>query len=115
MSFDATKLATPVDLFNGNGTTTGTRAEAFIALPPGRKAISVFAVTSSTLAIKIQNSVDKTNWFDVTSSSPASTTGVSLLAEVDSVVPFWRVNVTSHTTSGTGTLGMAAFITQGPV
>ena len=115
MAFDASKLATPIDLFNGNGTTTGTRAEPFIALPPGKKALSIFTVGSSTLTIKVQNSVDKTNWFDVTSSTPASTTGVSLLAEVDSVVPFWRVNVTSHTTSGTGTLGMAAFITQGPV
>jgi hypothetical protein len=93
------------DLFNGNGTTTGTRAEAAIALPPGKKAIQVSLVTSATVTVKVQNSLDKTTWFDVTSSTaPAQ----NFIAEMESVVPFWRVNVTSHTTSGTGTAAMVA-------
>ena len=112
MSLGPNTVATPIDLFHGNGTTTGTRAETVGIFPPGKKAIQVNSVGSSTLTIKIQNSIDRVNWFDVTSSTPASTTGVQLLAEVDSVVPYWRVNVTSHTTSGTGTLGMSALMAQ---
>ena len=112
MSLGPNTMATPIDLFDGAGATTGTRAGQGKAFPPGRKAIQVNSITSSTLTIKIQNSIDQTTWFDVTSSSPASTTGVQLLAEVDSAVPFWRVNVTSHTTSGTGTAAMTAIIAQ---
>jgi hypothetical protein len=115
MSFDPSKVVVVLDLFDGNGASTGTRAGGVKVLPPGKKAVQVTSITSSTLTIKIQNSLDQSTWFDVTSSTPASTTGVTLLAEVDSVIPYWRVNVTSHTTSGTGTASMVAMITQGPV
>jgi hypothetical protein len=37
MSLGPNTVATVLDLFNGNGTTTGTRAEAAIALPPGKR------------------------------------------------------------------------------
>lgn len=100
------------DLFDGGGTATGTRAGRTVALPPGKKAVSVTLVTSATCTVKIQNSVDATNWFDV-SSSTASTQ--SYIAEVESAVPFWRVNVTSHTTSGTSSAALFAYIAQSMV
>ena len=104
MSLSPQTIPTVVDLFDGAGTATGTRAGIAKAFPPGRKAISVTLVTSATLTLKIQNSVDQTNWFDVSS----STVSGSFLAEADSVVPWWRVNVTSHTTSGTGNVMYAS-------
>ena len=107
MSLSPQTVPTVFDLFDGNGTATGTRAGQAKAFPPGRKAISVTLVTSATLTLKVQNSVDQTNWFDVSS----STVSGSFLAEADSVVPWWRVNVTSHTTSGTGNI-MYASIAQ---
>jgi len=99
MSLAPNTVPTVFDLFDGNGATTGTRAGASKVFPAGKKAIQVSLVTSATLTIKIQNSVDNTNWFDISSSTVAP----GYLAEVDSTVPYWRVNVTSHTTSGTGT------------
>lgn len=110
MSLSPQTLPAVFDLFDGNGTTTGTRAGQAKPFPPGRKAVSVTLVTSATLTLKIQNSIDATNWFDVTSSTVSTQ---SFLAEVDSVVPWWRVNVTSHTTSGTGNImyaNMAALV-----
>ena len=110
MSFDASKMATPVDLLYGNGTATGTQAGQPTGLPPGIKAVQISVVTSATLTAKIQNSIDKVNWFDV-----VIATNTSLLAEVTSQVPFWRANITSHTTSGTGTsVPIVVLITQGP-
>lgn len=114
MSTGPDKQAVGRDLFQVNGTAgfgtaTGTRAYDAIGLPPGKKAVQVSLTTSATTTFKIQNSIDKSNWFDV-----VATTNSSLLAEVDSVVPFWRLNVTSHTTSGTAAT-MVAMITQGPV
>lgn len=108
MSFDPSKLAFPQDLFSGTGTATGTQAGAAFGLPAGRKAVAISLVTSATATVKLQNSIDKTNWFDV-----MVTTNTSVGAEVDSVFPFWRVNVTSHSTSGTGTsAAMVALIAQ---
>lgn len=101
MSLSPQTIPAVFDLFDGAGTATGTRAGQAKPFPPGRKAISVTLVTSATLTLKIQNSVDAVNWFDVSSSTVAS---ASYLAEADSVVPWWRVNVTSHTTSGTGNI-----------
>ena len=101
MSLGPNTVATPIDLFDGNGTATGTRAGQTKIFPPGRKALQFNVFTSATLTLKIQNSVDNANWFDVTSATPGSTTGTAALAEIDSVVPYWRVNITSHTTSGT--------------
>lgn len=110
MSLDPSKIAFPIDLFSGTGTTTGTQAGVAYGLPPGKKAVQISFVTSATVTAKIQNSLDKANWFDV-----ITTTNTSLLAEVDSVVPYWRVNVTAHATSGTGSNApMVAMITQGP-
>jgi len=109
MSLGPNTVPTVFDLFNGNGTTTGTRAESPIALPPGKKAVQVTLTTSATCTVKIQNSVDKQTWFDITSST-VSTVGAngSLLAEVESAVPFWRVQVSAHTTSGTGNVMFAS-------
>lgn len=98
-----------IDMFDGGGTATGTRTGRTIGLPPGRKAVSVTLVTSATCTVKIQNSVDATNWFDVSSSTVSTQ---SYIAEVDSAVPFWRVNVTSHTTSGTSSAALFAAIAQ---
>lgn len=112
MSLGPTTLPATFDLFAGGlssvvGTTqTGTRAGPSISLPAGKKAIQVSLVTSATLTVKVQNSVDNVNWFDVSSSTVAP----GFLSEVDSTVPYWRVNVTSHTTSGTGTAAIVAGI-----
>ena len=98
MSLDATKVAFPIDLLGGNGTATATGAGIAQGFPPGKKAIQISVVTSATVTVKIQNSIDKVNWFDV-----ILATNTSVMAEADSVVPFWRANVTSYTTGGTGT------------
>lgn len=99
MSLAPDKIAFPIDMLNGNGTATGTQTGPVQGFPPGKKAVQISVVTSATLTAKIQNSIDKTNWFDVVAS-----TNTSVMAEVDSVVPFWRASITSHTTSGTGTV-----------
>lgn len=106
-----------IDLFNGNGTATGTRAENpngnfGLPLPYGAKAIAVTLVTSATLTLKIQNSGDKQTWFDV-SSSTVSTAGAqgSFVADIaPTAIPWWRVNITAHTTSGTGNVMYATLI-----
>lgn len=118
MSMDPTKMATVFDMFRaasgtgsdnvGLGTNTGTAAYGIIPLPPGKKAVQVSLVTSATVTLNVQNSLDKTNWFNVYIS-----TNTSAIVELESVVPFWRLNVTSHTTSGTGTTAaMVATIAQ---
>jgi hypothetical protein len=104
MSLSPSTVPAVIDLFNGAGTATGTQAGPAYAFPPGKKAIQISLVTSATVAVKIQNSLDKTTWFDVTTSTVAP----GNLLETDSVVPYWRVNVTSHTTSGTGTAEIVA-------
>lgn len=111
MSIGPDKIAYTQDLFSGTGTTTGTQAGATFKIPPGKKAIQVSLVTSATATVKVQNSVDGTNWFDITSSTVAP----GYLGEVDSVVPNWRVNVTSHTTSGTGSNAAMVAVIAYPV
>lgn len=102
MSLAPNTIPAVFDLFAGGtaatGTNTGTQAGIALGLPPGKKAIQISVVTSATVTVKIQNTLDKANWFDV-----ILATNTSVLGECDSCVPFWRVNVTSHTTSGTGT------------
>lgn len=115
MSMDPSKLAVTVDLLTVNGTSqatgTGTRAFDVVGLPPGKKAVQISLVTSATVTLNLQNSLDKSNWFNVYIS-----TNASAMVEVDSVVPFWRINCTAHATSGTGSsAAMTALITQGPV
>ncbi len=105
MSLGPNTVPTTFDLFNGNGTTTGTRAEAALTLPPGKKAIQVALTTSATCTVKIQNSLDRITWFDVSSST---STAANFIAEVESVVPNWRVQVSAHTTSGTGNIMYAS-------
>ena len=113
MALGPTKVPTVIDLFrtgdtSGFGTTTGTAAYAALVLPPGKKAVQVSFVTSATATINVQNSLDRTTWFNV-----LIATNTSVIAEVDSVVPYWRINVTSHTTSGTGaSAAMVARIAQ---
>lgn len=108
MSLAPDKVAFAIDMLNGNGTATGTQTGPVQGFPPGKKAVQISLVTSATVTTKIQNSIDKTNWFDVVAS-----TNVSLMAEVDSVVPYWRASITSHTTSGTGTTApIVAYMAQ---
>ena len=117
MSLDPTKMATVFDMFRGTsgtgsdnvglGTTTGTAAYGIIPLPPGKKAVQISLVTSATVTLNVQHSLDKANWFNVYIS-----TNTSAIVEIDSIVPFWRLNVTSHATSGTGTATMVAQIAQ---
>ena len=106
MSLAPDTLPAVIDLFSGTGTSTSTGAGVAFALPAGKKAIQVSLVTSATMTVKIQNSVDNANWFDVSS----STVSPGYLAETDSVVKWWRVNVTAVTTTGTGTANAVAQI-----
>lgn len=106
MSSGPDKVPYVLDLFEGSGATTGTRAGSTFTLPSGKKAVQVSFVTSATATVKIQNSIDGTTWFDVSS----STVSPGVVYEVDSAIPKWRVNVTAHTTSGTGTASLVAQI-----
>ena len=101
MSLGPDKVPTVFDLYNGTGTgITTTGAGATVVLPAGKKAIQVTMTTTSTMTVKIQNSVDGSNWFDVSSSTVAS---ASYLSEMDSVIPRWRVHVSAFTAVGAGT------------
>lgn len=106
MSFGPDKVAIPQDFYNGTGTSiTSTGATPVITLPAGRKVICVAMPGTSTMTVKVQNSIDGNTWFDV-SSSTVSTVGVAqgaYMAEVDSAVPKWRVNITSFAALGVGT------------
>lgn len=114
MSLGPNNVPQSLDLFRtgdatGYGTTTGTAAYAALTLPAGKKALQISFVTSATATVNIQNSLDKVSWFNV-----LIATNTSVLAETDdTTVPFWRVNVTAHTTSGTGSsAAMVARIAQ---
>ena len=101
------------DLLNGSGgavTTTG--AGPTVVLPPGKKALQVNMGTGIVATLKVQNSVDGTNWFDVTSNTTAA---AGNLWELDSIVPKWRANFTVMTTAATTASPFVAVITQGPV
>lgn len=102
MTMGPDKVASVVDMFRtrgtaGLGTTTGTSAYDAIVFPPGKKSVQVSFVTSATATVNVQNSHNRVAWFNV-----LIATNTSVLAEVDSVVPYWRINVTAHATSGTG-------------
>ena len=107
MSIGPTTVPAVMDLFRGTsgsnadvaglGTTTGTAAYGAVVFPPGKKAVQISFVTSATAQITLQNSIDRVTWFNV-----VVATNTSSLYEIDSVVPSWRINVTSHATSGTG-------------
>ena len=106
MSFGPDKVVVSFDLYGGTGTSiTSTGAGAAVKLPPGKKVIQVAMPGTSTMTVKIQNSLDGTTWFDVTSSTVA-TQGVAqgaVLAEIDSAIPLWRQNITAFTALGVGT------------
>ena len=100
MSTGPDKVPMVTDLLNGSGATvTTTGAGPTCVFPAGKKAISVSVGVASTsvATVKVQNSVDASVWFDVTSSTSLQ----SQIWEVDSVVPYWRANVTSVTTAPT--------------
>lgn len=96
-----------VSLGGLSGTATGVGSA--ITLPGGKKALQVSLPTSATATIKVQNSIDRTTWFDVSSSTVATqgVAGGSFIAEVESQVPHWRANVTAYTTA---TLALVARI-----
>lgn len=115
MSLDASKIGPTFDFLEGPaGTSTGgavttTGAGTIVALPPGRKAIQVNMGTGIVATLKIQNSIDKTNWFDVTTNSTANAGNIY---EVDSAVPYWRSNFTVLTTAATAGSPFVAVVTQ---
>ena len=112
MSLGPTTVPTVFDLVGLGGLSgTATGVGSAVVLPAGKKAIQVSLPTSATATIKVQNSIDRTTWFDVSSSTVATlnTVGGSYLAETESVVPYWRANITAYTTS---TLALVAQIAQ---
>jgi hypothetical protein len=110
MSLGPDKIGPLFDLLNGTGgTQASTGVCATVSLPPGRKAIQVNMGTGIVAALKIQNSVDGTNWFDVTTNTVANSGN---LYEVDSCVPRWRANYTLLTTAATTASPNYAWITQ---
>ena len=101
MSTGPDKVPIVVDLFSGTGTgITSTGAGSTFIFPAGKKAIQVNMTATSTITIKIQNSIDGTNWFDVSSSTAVAE---NFLSEIDSVVPKWRVHVSAFAAIGAGT------------
>jgi len=110
MSMGPDKVGPVVDLLNGTGgAVTSTGAGVPVALPPGRKAIQVNMGTGIVATLKVQNSVDGVNWFDVTTNSTAA---AGNMYEVDSCVPKWRTNMTVMTTAATTASPFVAVITQ---
>lgn len=110
MSLGPDKVGPVFDLLSGTGgavTTTG--AGQTVKLPPGRKAIQVSMGTGIVATLKVQNSVDGTNWFDVTTNATAN---AGNLYEVDSAAPCWRSNFTVLTTAATTASPFVAVITQ---
>lgn len=103
MTMGPDKVATVIDMFRtrgtaGLGTTTGTSAYDAIVFPPGKKSVQVSFVTSATATVNVQFSHDRVAWFNL-----LIATNTNVQGETDSVVPYWRINVTAHATSGTGT------------
>lgn len=113
MSIGPDKLPYVLDLLNGTGGTyAATAAFDKVTLPPGKKALQINLGTGIVATLKVQNSVDGTNWFDVTSNTTAN---AGNLYEVDSIVPHWRAHYTVLTTAATTASPNVAVITQGPV
>jgi hypothetical protein len=110
MSLSPDKIGPTFDFLSGTGgavTTTG--AGTVVTLPPGKKAIQVNMGTGIVATLKVQNSVDGTNWFDVTTNATAA---AGNMYEVESVVPKWRTNFTVMTTAATTSSPFVALITQ---
>lgn len=99
MSVGPDKTAFVYDLIGSTASITATAAYTAVDLPVGKKAIQVNVPAVTAITVKVQNSLDGVTWFDISS----STSGQSWLAEVDSVVKKWRVNVTAVGTAGSAT------------
>ena len=110
MSLGPNTVPTVFDLVGLGGLSgTATGVGTALVIPGGKKAIQVTLPTSATATIKVQNSIDRVTWFDI-SSSTVATVGVangSYIGELDSQVPYWRANITAYTTS---TLALVAQI-----
>ncbi len=96
----------------GGLTGTATGVGSTVVLPAGKKALQVSLPTSATATIKVQNSIDGTTWFDVSSSTVATqgVAGGSFLAEIDSQVPKWRANITAYTTATLALVAQVAIV-----
>jgi hypothetical protein len=106
------KVVNVYDLFGGTGTgLTTTGAGATVNLPPGKKVIQTVNPSTAVGTLKIQNSLDGTTWFDVTSEAGTA----SHLVEVDSAIPKWRVNMTVFTTAAAAANPFVAIIAHEPV
>jgi len=115
MSLGPDKVVFSYDMFSGtaypgSGGTgiTGTGAGPVIMLPPGTKVIQQVNPSTAVGTVKVQNSLDRTTWFDVTSYAGTE----SHLLEVVSAVPFWRANVTVFTTAASAANPFVAVIAQ---
>ncbi len=88
-----------VSLGGLSGTATGVGST--VVLPTGMNTLQVSLPTSATATIKVQNSVDGTTWFDVSSSTVATVgaAGGSFLGVIESDAPKWRANITAYTTA----------------
>jgi hypothetical protein len=112
MSLGPDKVVFPRDLFNGTGTgLSSTGAGPTIVLAPGKKVIQTINPSTAVGTLKIQNSLDAVTWFDVTSEAGTA----SHLLEVDSIVPYWRNNVTVFTTAAAAANPFVAIIANEPV
>lgn len=110
MSMDPSKVPFVYDLVGLGGLTgTATGVGTTVIVPGGPKTLQVSLPTSATATIKVQNSLDGTTWFDVSSSTVATqgVAGGSFLAELESYAPKWRANITAYTTA---TLALVAQI-----
>ena len=110
MSLSPDKIGPVFDFLSGTGgavTTTG--AGIAVTLPPGKKAIQVSMGTGIVATLKVQNSIDGTNWFDVTTNATANAGNIY---EVDSAVPKWRSHFTVMTTAATTASPFVAVVTQ---
>lgn len=72
-----------------------TGASIPVSLPPGRK-IFHLSMASGSATMKIQGSVDGTNWTDLHSEATSSSTAEKDV-EIDDVFPKHRVNVSAWT------------------
>jgi hypothetical protein len=66
------------------------------ACPPGRKIVYINQTNTPTATVKVQGSVDGTNWDDLYTHTTAGTAG-SKTVELDDLYPKHRVNVSAYT------------------
>lgn len=81
-----------------------TGASVPVALPPGRKAFQI-VMASGTATVKIQGSVDGSNWIDLHTETTSASTANKVI-ELDDILPKHRANVSAWT-SGAITVSSA--------